>query len=82
MFHTGSYMVESRVASSPKVRHGPNRALDPEQEAALIHWITLLDNAYVSPTALMVLQCANQIIYWHNLQRLSLNKNWAYEFIK
>ena len=67
---------------SPKARHGPNRALDPEQEAALIYWITLLDNAYASPTALMVLQCANQIIHRHDSQRPSLNKIWAYKFIK
>jgi hypothetical protein len=51
---------------SPKGHTGPNRALDPEQEAALIYWITLLDNAHASPTALMVLQYANQIIHRHN----------------
>ena len=72
--------IKGRV--SPKGHTGPNRALDPEQEATLIHWITLLDNAHVSPTALMVLQCANQIIHQHNLQRPSLNKMWAYIFIK
>jgi hypothetical protein len=72
--------VKGRV--SPKGHTGPNRALDPEQEAALIHWITLLDNAHASPTALMVLQCANQIIHRHNPQRPSLHKNWAYDFIK
>jgi hypothetical protein len=72
--------IKGRV--SPKGHTGPNRALDPEQEAALIHWITLLDNAHASPTALMVLQCANQIIHRHNPQRPSLGKNWAYDFIK
>ena len=60
---------------SPKGHTGPNRALDLEQEAALIYWITLLDNAQASPTALMVLQCANQIIHQHDLQWPSLNKN-------
>jgi hypothetical protein len=68
--------------ASRNTRPGPNRALDSEQEAALIHWITLLDNAYASPTALMVLQCANRIIHRRDPQRPSLNKNWAYKFIK
>ena len=49
--------------ASRNTRPGPNRALDSEQEAALINWITLLDNAHASPTALMVQQCANQILY-------------------
>ena len=59
MCRTDSYMAESRVASLPKARYGTNRALDLEQEAALIYWITLLNNAHVSPTALMVQQYAN-----------------------
>ena len=72
--------VKGRV--SPKGHPGPNRALDPEQEAALIHWITLLDNAYASPSALIVQQCANQILHRRDLQRPLLNKNWVYHFIR
>ena len=72
--------INGRV--SRNARPCPNKALDPEQEAALINWITLLDNAHASPTALMVLQCANQIIHRHDPQRPSLNKNWAYVFMK
>ena len=72
--------IKGRV--SPKGHTGPNRALDPEQEAALIHWITLLDNAHASPTALMVQQCANQILHRRDLQRPLLNKNWVYHFIR
>ena len=68
--------------ASRNTRPGPNRALDSEQEAALINWITLLDNAHASPTALMVQQCANQIIHRRDLQRPLLNKMWAYKFIK
>jgi hypothetical protein len=72
--------INGRV--SRNARPCPNKALDPEQEAALINWITLLDNAHASPTALMVQQCANQILHRRDPQRPLLNKNWVYHFIR
>ena len=72
--------IKGRV--SRNTRPSPSRALNQEQEAALIHWITLLDNAHASPATLMVQQCANQILHRHDPERPLLNKNWVYKFLK
>ncbi|KAI2716302.1 transcriptional regulator family: Centromere protein B, DNA-binding region [Penicillium roqueforti] len=47
---------------SPKCRTGPSKALEPEQEQALIHWIHTLNAANSPPTAEMIRDCAVQIL--------------------
>lgn len=61
-------------------RTSPNKALETEQEKALILWIDTLDQAYSPPSAAQIQCAALQIIRRHNPSR-TLGKNWAYDFI-
>jgi hypothetical protein len=61
-------------------RDGPNKALHPEQEKALILWIDTLDQAFSPPSTAQIQGTALQIVRRHNPAR-TLGKNWAYDFI-
>jgi hypothetical protein len=67
-------------STSRKDRAGPNKALEPEQEKALILWIDTLDQAYSPPSASQVRTCALEIIQRHDPSR-TLGRNWGYNFI-
>ena len=56
------------------------KALDPSQEAALIRWVEVLDQAYSPLTAAHIRSVAIQMIQRHNPER-TLGRNWGYEFI-
>jgi hypothetical protein len=59
---------------------GGTKALEPEQEQALILWIDILDQGFSPPNASQIQGAAEQIIQRHDPSR-TLGKNWAYRFI-
>lgn len=61
-------------------RTSPNKALETEQEKALILWIDTLDQAYSPPSTAQIQCAALQIVRRHDPAR-TLGKNWAYNFI-
>jgi hypothetical protein len=58
------YRLYRRIhdGKSKSTRAAANKALNQEQEAALILWIQRLDDAGCSPTPEMIEQCANAIL--------------------
>ncbi|KAJ5131285.1 uncharacterized protein N7515_007324 [Penicillium bovifimosum] len=70
-----------RGRTSRSQRTGPNKALLPDQEQALMHWIDTLNQANSPPTADMIQACANEISRRKDPAR-TFGRNWAYRFIK
>jgi transposase-like protein len=67
-------------SKSRNQRDGPNKALEPDQEKAVILWIDTLDAAYSPPSASQIRSCAQQIVRRYDPSR-TLGKNWGYDFI-
>jgi hypothetical protein len=78
-YHTLRGRINGR--KSKNGHPGANKALNAEQEAALIHWIDTLNTANAPPTAEMIQKCAIQILRRHDPD-LGIGVNWAYRFIK
>lgn len=77
------YTLRGRIhgRTSRSSRTGPNKALEPDQEKALMLWIDTLNTANAPPASNMIYKCAIDILRRHDPDR-QLGKNWAYRFIK
>lgn len=68
--------VSSRLA-----RESTNKRLNSAQETAVIQWMRQVDSLYVSPTANMIAQCANQVVAASSdASPRRLDRNWVYRF--
>jgi hypothetical protein len=69
----------------PKTAHiACNKALDDQQEKAIIRWIRQLDSLHSPPTPKMIECCANQILQRNASSNPAprVGGNWVYRFIQ
>ena len=84
-FQVSYHQLRGRIhgRTSPKKRISTAKALNEDQEEALLLWINILDNDGAPPNAKRIQECANAILLHGDPTRLKpLNKNWVYTFLR
>jgi hypothetical protein len=80
-YHQLRGRIHGRI--SPKSRISTTKALNEDQEEALLLWINILDDAGAPPNSKRIQECANAILFRGDPTRLKpLNKNWVYAFLR